>query len=48
MLRHIARISAARLARSEPALGHEVVHYLLDFDAHLFSMRRSKSSCSRG
>ncbi|GER32640.1 C2 calcium/lipid-binding plantphosphoribosyltransferase family protein [Striga asiatica] len=48
VLRHNAmRIVTARLARSEPALGHEVVQYMLDTDTHVWSMRRSKANWFR-
>ncbi|XP_058204588.1 multiple C2 domain and transmembrane region protein 14 [Rhododendron vialii] len=48
ILRHAAmRIVTARLARSEPALGHEVVQFMLDSDTHVWSMRRSKSNWFR-
>ncbi|KAF3442061.1 hypothetical protein FNV43_RR15977 [Rhamnella rubrinervis] len=48
ILRHTAmRIVTARLARSEPALGQEVVQYLLDSDTHMWSMRRSKTNWFR-
>ncbi|XP_077247954.1 C2 calcium/lipid-binding plant phosphoribosyltransferase family protein [Tasmannia lanceolata] len=48
ILRHIAmRIVTARLARSEPPLGHEVVQYMLDSDTHVWSMRRSKANWFR-
>ncbi|GJM96051.1 hypothetical protein PR202_ga12856 [Eleusine coracana subsp. coracana] len=48
VLRHTAmRIVSARLARSEPPLGPEVVQYLLDTDTHAFSMRRSKANWFR-
>lgn len=48
ILRHTAmRIVTARLARSEPALGQEVVQYLLDTDTHMWSMRRSKTNWFR-
>ncbi|KAL2933009.1 Protein QUIRKY [Bienertia sinuspersici] len=43
ILRHTAmRIVTARLARSEPPLGLEVVQYMLDSDTHIWSMRKSK------
>ncbi|XP_057513066.1 multiple C2 domain and transmembrane region protein 14-like [Actinidia eriantha] len=41
------RIVTARLARSEPALGQEVVQFMLDSDTHMWSMRRSKASWFR-
>ncbi|OIT00800.1 PREDICTED: protein QUIRKY [Nicotiana attenuata] len=48
ILRHTAmRIVTARLARSEPALGQEVVQCMLDSDTHIWSMRRSKSNWFR-
>ncbi|XP_071696134.1 multiple C2 domain and transmembrane region protein 14 [Rutidosis leptorrhynchoides] len=48
MLRHNAmKIVTARLARSEPALGQEVVQFMLDSDTHIWSMRRSKSNWFR-
>ncbi|KAM3357386.1 FT-interacting protein 7 [Capsicum galapagoense] len=48
ILRHTAmRIVTARLARSEPALGHEVVQCMLDSDTHIWSMRRSKANWFR-
>ncbi|KVH95974.1 protein QUIRKY [Cynara cardunculus var. scolymus] len=48
MLRHNAmKIVTARLARSEPALGQEVVQFMLDSDTHTWSMRRSKSNWFR-
>nr|GMD48042.1 protein QUIRKY [Ipomoea batatas] len=48
ILRHTAmRIVTARLARSEPALGHEVVQYMLDSDTHIWSVRRSKANWFR-
>lgn len=43
ILRHTAmKIVIARLARSEPPLGIEVVQYMLDSDTHIWSMRKSK------
>ncbi|KNA21941.1 hypothetical protein SOVF_037740 [Spinacia oleracea] len=43
ILRHTAmRIVTARLARSEPPLGLQVVQYMLDSDTHIWSMRKSK------
>ncbi|CAK9180252.1 unnamed protein product [Ilex paraguariensis] len=48
ILRHTAtRIVAARLARSEPALGQYVVHFMLDSDTHMWSLRRSKANWFR-
>ncbi|CAN7113003.1 unnamed protein product [Brassica rapa subsp. narinosa] len=48
ILRHTAmRIVTARLARSEPPLGQEVVQYMLDTDNHVWSMRRSKANWFR-
>ncbi|XP_030526064.2 FT-interacting protein 3 [Rhodamnia argentea] len=48
MLRHTAmRVVTARLARSEPPLGQEVVQYVLDSDTHVWSMRRSKANWFR-
>nr|GEW78188.1 protein QUIRKY [Tanacetum cinerariifolium] len=48
MLKHNAmKIVTARLARSEPALGQEVVQFMLDSDTHTWSMRRSKSNWFR-
>ncbi|KAG8367747.1 hypothetical protein BUALT_Bualt16G0105000 [Buddleja alternifolia] len=48
ILRHNAmRIVTARLARSEPALGQEVVQFMLDTDMHMWSMRRSKANWFR-
>ncbi|KAH6828631.1 C2 calcium/lipid-binding plant phosphoribosyltransferase family protein [Perilla frutescens var. hirtella] len=48
ILRHCAmRIVTARLARSEPALGQEVVQFMLDTDMHMWSMRRSKANWFR-
>ncbi|CAJ1947722.1 unnamed protein product [Sphenostylis stenocarpa] len=41
------RIVTARLARSEPALGQEVVQFMLDSDTHVWSMRRSKANWFR-
>lgn len=47
-LRHTAmRIVTARLARSEPPLGQEVVQFMLDSDTHVWSMRRSKANWFR-
>ncbi|KAE8708006.1 hypothetical protein F3Y22_tig00110361pilonHSYRG00017 [Hibiscus syriacus] len=43
ILRHQAvNIVAARLGRAEPPLRREVVEYMSDANAHLWSMRRSK------
>lgn len=48
ILRHTAmRIVTARLARSEPPLGQEVVQFMLDTDTHVWSMRRSKANWFR-
>lgn len=48
MMRHTAmRIVTARLARSEPPLGPEVVQYMVDSDMHVWSMRRSKANWFR-
>lgn len=48
LLRHAAvRAVATRLARSEPPLGAEVVHYMLDDGAQAWSMRRSKANWLR-
>ncbi|CAI9093099.1 OLC1v1028514C1 [Oldenlandia corymbosa var. corymbosa] len=48
ILRHMAmRLVTARLARSEPALGQEVVQFMLDSDTHMWSMRRSKANWFR-
>ncbi|KAF3944969.1 hypothetical protein ACB098_01G122900 [Castanea mollissima] len=44
---HAMQIVAARLARSEPPLRHEIVEYMLDVDIHLWSLRRSKANFSR-
>ncbi|XP_061355744.1 multiple C2 domain and transmembrane region protein 14 [Gastrolobium bilobum] len=41
------RIVTARLARSEPPLGQEVVQFMLDSDTHVWSMRRSKANWFR-
>ncbi|KAF3335556.1 Protein QUIRKY [Carex littledalei] len=47
-LRHQAvQIVAQRLSRAEPPLRREVVDYMLDSHAHLFSMRRSKANFFR-
>ncbi|KAH9626630.1 hypothetical protein KSS87_001090 [Heliosperma pusillum] len=48
MLRFQAmNIVAMRLARAEPPLRKEVVEYMSDVDAHLWSMRRSKANFFR-
>ena len=48
ILRHMAmRIVTARLSRSEPPLGQEVVQFMLDSDTHVWSMRRSKANWFR-
>ncbi|KAJ6712456.1 C2 CALCIUM/LIPID-BINDING PLANT PHOSPHORIBOSYLTRANSFERASE FAMILY PROTEIN [Salix purpurea] len=48
MLRHQAvNIVALRLGRAEPPLRKEVVEYMSDVDAHLWSMRRSKANFFR-
>ncbi|KAI4363929.1 hypothetical protein MLD38_020088 [Melastoma candidum] len=48
ILSHTAmRIVTARLARSEPPLGQEVVQYMLDSDSHIWSVRRSKANWFR-
>ncbi|CAL1368167.1 unnamed protein product [Linum trigynum] len=41
------KMVAQWLARSEPALGPEVVRYMLDADSHTWSMRKSKSNWFR-
>ncbi|GAU44574.1 hypothetical protein TSUD_139470 [Trifolium subterraneum] len=41
------KIVTARLARSEPALGSEVVQFMLDSDTHVWSMRKSKANWFR-
>ncbi|XP_057445846.1 multiple C2 domain and transmembrane region protein 14 [Lotus japonicus] len=41
------RIVTARLSRSEPPLGQEVVQFMLDSDTHVWSMRRSKANWFR-
>ncbi|XP_027359492.1 FT-interacting protein 7 [Abrus precatorius] len=41
------RIVTARLARSEPPLGQEVVQFMMDSDTHVWSMRRSKANWFR-
>ncbi|XP_058101412.1 FT-interacting protein 3 [Magnolia sinica] len=40
-------VVAARLSRTEPPLGREVVEYMLDHDSHMWSMRRSKANFFR-
>ncbi|KAH8491384.1 hypothetical protein H0E87_023507 [Populus deltoides] len=48
ILRHTAmRLVTARLTRSEPPLGQEVVQFMLDSDTHMWSMRRSKANWFR-
>ncbi|CAI9779622.1 unnamed protein product [Fraxinus pennsylvanica] len=48
ILRHTAmRIVTARLARSKPPLGQEVVQFMLDSDTHMWRMRRSKANWFR-
>ncbi|KAL3510606.1 hypothetical protein ACH5RR_030007 [Cinchona calisaya] len=48
ILRHTAmKIVTAKLARSEPVLGQEVVQFMLDSDHHMWSMRRSKANWFR-
>ncbi|XWS46067.1 hypothetical protein CRYUN_Cryun14cG0032600 [Craigia yunnanensis] len=48
MLRHQAvNIVAARLGRAEPPLKREVVEYMSDANAHLWSMRRTKANFLR-
>ncbi|KAF8403463.1 hypothetical protein HHK36_011567 [Tetracentron sinense] len=48
ILRHTAmRLVTARLARSEPPMGQEVVQFMLDTDTHVWSMRRSKANWFR-
>ena len=48
ILRHTAmKIVTTRLARSEPAMGQEVVQFMLDSDTHVWSMRRSKANWFR-
>ncbi|PIA54034.1 hypothetical protein AQUCO_00900541v1 [Aquilegia coerulea] len=48
ILRHTAmKIVTARLARSEPPMGHEVVQFMLDTDTHVWSMRRTKANWFR-
>ncbi|XVE73879.1 hypothetical protein DITRI_Ditri11bG0154000 [Diplodiscus trichospermus] len=48
MLRYQAvNIVAARLGRAEPPLRREVVEYMSDANAHLWSMRRSKANFFR-
>ena len=47
-LRHQAvQMVGARLARAEPPLRREVVECMLDVDAHMFSLRRSKANFYR-
>ncbi|XP_047977864.1 FT-interacting protein 3 [Salvia hispanica] len=47
-LRHQAMgVVAARLGRAEPALGREVVEYMLDHDSNMWSMRKSKANFLR-
>jgi len=41
------KIVTARLARSEPPLGQEVVQFMLDSDTHMWGMRRSKANWFR-
>ncbi|KAK3142313.1 hypothetical protein QOZ80_4BG0344940 [Eleusine coracana subsp. coracana] len=41
--RQAMALVAARLGRGEPPLGREVVEYVLDADAHAWSIRRSKA-----
>lgn len=36
-----------RLTRSEPKLRREVIHYILDADSHIWSMRKSKANFKR-
>ncbi|KAF8392113.1 hypothetical protein HHK36_022455 [Tetracentron sinense] len=40
-------VVAARLNRSEPPLGREVVEYMLDHDSHMWSIRKSKANFFR-
>ncbi|XP_073316539.1 multiple C2 domain and transmembrane region protein 10-like [Primulina huaijiensis] len=40
-------VVASRLSRAEPALGREVVEYMLDHDSHMWSMRKSKANFFR-
>ncbi|KAE8697577.1 putative Kiwellin [Hibiscus syriacus] len=48
MLRYQAvNIVAARLGRAEPPLKREVIEYMSDTNAHLWSMRRSKANFLR-
>ncbi|RAL51957.1 hypothetical protein DM860_010675 [Cuscuta australis] len=48
ILKHTAmRLVATRLARSEPALGPEVVQFMLDSDTHIWSVRRGKANWFR-
>ncbi|ERN11655.1 hypothetical protein AMTRI_Chr03g138970 [Amborella trichopoda] len=47
-LRHQAtQIVSMRLSRAEPSLRKEVVEYMLDYDSHMWSMRRSKANFFR-
>ncbi|GJN02603.1 hypothetical protein PR202_ga19973 [Eleusine coracana subsp. coracana] len=45
--RQAMALVAARLGRAEPPLGREVVEYVLDADAHAWSIRRSKAHILR-
>nr|XP_043633154.1 FT-interacting protein 3-like [Erigeron canadensis] len=48
MLRHHAtQIVSSRLARAEPPLKKEVVEYMLDVGAHIWSIRKSKANFFR-
>ncbi|CAM8975904.1 unnamed protein product [Rhodiola kirilowii] len=48
ILRHTAiKVVTAKLGRSEPPLGAEVVQFLLDSDTHIWSLRRSKANWFR-
>uniref|UniRef100_A0A7N0V1V9 C2 domain-containing protein n=1 Tax=Kalanchoe fedtschenkoi TaxID=63787 RepID=A0A7N0V1V9_KALFE len=48
ILRHTAmKVVTARLGRSEPPLGAEVVQFMLDSDTGLWSLRRSKANWFR-
>lgn len=40
-------VVSSRLNRAEPPLGREVVEYMLDYDSHMWSMRRSKANFFR-
>ncbi|XP_021763358.1 FT-interacting protein 1-like [Chenopodium quinoa] len=40
-------VVTARFSRAEPALGREVVEYMLDHDSHMWSMRKSKANFFR-